>query len=185
MTDATIIELYFSRSEQAIAESETSYGDYCYRVANGILNDRADSEESVNDTWLAAWNAIPPTRPQSLKAYFGALTRRISVDRLRKRLADKRGKGEALIALDELAECIPSGWSMETSVENRALIDAFNAFLAGCPAAERNLFVARYWYGLPVEELAARFGLKKSTAVSRLRRTRIRLLKYLEKEDLQ
>ena len=96
-------------------------------MANGILNDRADSEESVNDTWLAAWNAIPPTRPQSLKAYFGALTRRISVDRLRKRLADKRGKGEALIALDELAECIPSGWSMETSVENCALIDAFNA----------------------------------------------------------
>lgn len=127
MTDAAIIELYFSRSEQAIAESETSYGGYCYRVANGILNDRADSEESVNDTWLAAWNAIPPTRPQSLKAYFGALTRRISVDRLRKRLADKRGKGEALIALDELAECIPSGWSMETSVENCALIDAFNA----------------------------------------------------------
>ena len=128
MTDTAIIELYFSRSEQAIAESETSYGGYCYRVANGILNDCADSEESVNDTWLAAWNAIPPTRPQ---------------------------------------------------------IDAFNAFLAGCPAAERNLFVARYWYGLPVEELAARFGLKKNTAVSRLRRTRIRLLKYLEKEDLQ
>ena len=120
MTDAAIIELYFSRSEQAIAESETSYGGYCYHVANGILNDRADSEESVNDTWLAAWNAIPPTRPQSLKAYFGALTRRISVDRLRKRLADKRGKGKALIALDELAECIPSGWSMETSVENCA-----------------------------------------------------------------
>ena len=111
-------------------------------MANGILNDRADSEESVNDTWLAAWNAIPPTRPQSLKAYFGALTRRISVDRLRKRLPGKTGKGKALIALDELAECIPSGWSMETSVENCALIDAFNAFLAGCPAAERNLFVA-------------------------------------------
>ena len=185
MTDTAIIELYFSRSEQAIAESQTSYGGYCYRVADGILNDRSDSEECVNDTWLAAWNTIPPTRPQSLKAYFGALTRRISVDRLRKRLADKRGKGEALVALDELAECIPSGWSMETAVENRALIDALNAFLAGCPAAERNLFVARYWYGLPVEELAARFSLKKNTAVSRLRRTRIRLLKYLEKEDLQ
>ena len=144
MTDAAIIELYFSRSEQAIAESETSYGGYCYHVANGILNDRADSEESVNDTWLAAWNAIPPTRPNCLKAYFGALTRRISVDRLRRRSAAKRGGGEALIALEELAECIPSGFSVERTIENKLLIQAFNAFLASQTEAERNLFVARY-----------------------------------------
>ena len=83
MTDTAIIELYFIRSEQAIDESQASYGGYCYRVADGILRDPGDSEESVNDTWLAAWNAIPPTRPNCLKAYFGALTRRISVDRLR------------------------------------------------------------------------------------------------------
>ena len=185
MDDTGIIELYWRRDERAVAETDSKYGAYCRAVSMNILGIFEDAEECVNDAYLGAWNAIPPTRPQSLKAYFGALTRRISVDRLRKRLADKRGKGEALIALDELAECIPSGWSMETSVENCALIDAFNAFLAGCPAAERNLFVARYWYGLPVEELAARFGLKKSTAVSRLRRTRIRLLKYLEKEDWQ
>ena len=72
-------------------ESQASYGGYCYRVADGILRDARDSEESVNDTWLAAWNAIPPTRPNCLKAYFGALTRRISVDRLRRRSAAKRG----------------------------------------------------------------------------------------------
>ena len=185
MTDTSIIDLYFNRSERAIAESQNSYGGFCYRVANGILNDPADSEESVNDTWLAAWNTIPPTRPQSLKTYFGALTRRISIDRLRKRLAGKRGKGEALIAIDELAECIPSSWSMERSVENRELIRAFNTFLATQAALERNLFVARYWYGLPVAEIAAKFGIKKNTALSKLRRTRIRLLKYLEKEDLQ
>ena len=154
-------------------------------MANGILNDPADSEESVNDTWFAAWNTIPPTRPNSLKTFFGTLTRHISIDRLRKRFADKRGNGEALIAIDELAECIPSSWSMEKSIENRELIQAFNSFLESQPILDRNLFVARYWYGLPIAEITAKFGIKKNTAVSKLRRTRIRLLAYLEKEDLQ
>ena len=89
--------------------------------------------------------------------------------------------GEALIALEELAECIPSDWSMEKSVENRELIRTFNAFLSALPPRERNLFVARYWYGLPVDELAAKFGLNKNTALSKLRRTRLRLLEYLER----
>ena len=94
-------------------------------------------------------------------------------------------RGEALIALEELAECIPSDWSMEKSVENRELIRAFNAFLSSLPPRERNLFVARYWYGLPVDELAVKFGLNKNTALSKLRRTRLRLLEYLEKEGLK
>ncbi len=135
MTDASIIELYFARAEQAVAESESAYGGYCYRVADGILNDPSDSEESVNDTWLAAWNAIPPTRPRVLKTYFGALTRRISVDRLRRRLAAKRGGGEALVALDELAECIPSGWSVEEEIETRELIRAFKCVSGGSAEA--------------------------------------------------
>lgn len=91
MTDASIIALYLKRSEQAIAESQNAYGRYCYRVAEGILNDASDSEESVNDTWLAAWDSIPPTLPQSLRAYLSTLTRRISIDRLRARRAEKRG----------------------------------------------------------------------------------------------
>ena len=107
------------------------------------------------------------------------------MDRLRRHLAGKRGGGEALIALEELAECIPSDWSMERSVENRELICAFNAFLSALPLRERNLFVARYWYGLPVDELAVKFGLNKNTALSKLRRTRLRLLEYLEKEGLK
>ena len=122
---------------------------------------------------------------RSLKTFFGALTRHISIDRLRKRFADKRGKGEALIAIDELAECIPSSWSMEKAIENKELIQAFNSFLESQPTLDRNLFVARYWYGLPIAEITAKFGIKKNTAVSKLRRSRIRLLAYLEKEDLQ
>lgn len=185
MTDTSIINLYFDRSEQAIEESQSAYGGYCYRVANGILNDPLDSEESVNDTWLAAWDTIPPVRPFSLKAFFGTLTRRISIDRLRERMAEKRGKGEALIAIDELSECIPSSWSMEKTIEDRALVRAFNDFLANRPETERNLFVARYWYGLSIADISVHFGIKKNTVVSKLRRNRIRLLHYLEKEGLQ
>lgn len=185
MTDTSIIDLYFDRSERAIEESQNTYGGYCYRVANGILNDPFDSEESVNDTWLAAWDTIPPVCPFSLKAFFGTLTRRISVDRLRERMAEKRGRGEALIAIDELSECIPSGWSMEKTIEDRDLIRAFNTFLENRPETERNLFVARYWYGLSIADISAKFGIKKNTVVSKLRRNRIHLLRYLEKEGLQ
>ena len=185
MEDKQIVSLYWARDPQAIDRSQEKYGPYCLSIARNILRQEQDAEESVNDTWLGAWNAMPPTHPQCLKAFFGALTRRISVDRLRRRLAGKRGGGEALIALEELAECIPSDWSMEKSVENRELIRAFNAFLSSLPPRERNLFVARYWYGLPVDELAAKFGLNKNTALSKLRRTRLRLLEYLEKEGLK
>ena len=184
MTDTSIIDLYWLRSELAIAESQSAYGPYCYRVAFGILRDRPDAEESVNDTWLAAWEAMPPNRPQSLKAFLGAITRRISVSRLRSRTADKRGGGEALSAMDEFAECIPSHWSMEKTLEDRELLAAFNAFLAQEPEMERNLFVARYWYGLKLSEIARKFGLKPGTVATKLRRTRLRLLDYLEKEAL-
>ena len=184
MTDSLILELYWARSESAIEESQRSYGPYCYRIASAILNDPRDSEESVNDTWLGAWNAIPPARPLDLKAFFGALTRRISIGRLRERTAAKRGGGEALAAIDELAECIPARWSTEKAVEAKELVRALNAFLAAQPETERALFVARYWYGLPVARLAGKFGLRQNTVLTKLRRTRIRLREYLEKEEL-
>ena len=185
MTDAAIIALYLKRSEQAMAESQNAYGPYCYRVAEGILHNASDSEESVNDTWLAAWDSIPPACPQSLRAYLGTLTRRISIDRLRARRAAKRGGDGVLLAIDELAECIPSSWSMEKAVEDREVIRAFNSFLGSLPETERNLFVARYWYGLPVAEIAQKFSCKQNTVLTKLRRTRIRLLAYLKKEELQ
>ncbi len=184
MTDSLILELYWARSERAIEESQRSYGPYCYRIASAILNDPRDSEESVNDTWLGAWNAIPPARPLNLKAFFGALTRRISIRRLRERTAAKRGGGEALAAIDELAECIPARWSMEQEIEEKELVRAFDAFLAAQPQTERDLFVARYWYGLPVAQLAGKFGLRQNTVLTKLRRTRIRLREQLKKEEL-
>lgn len=109
MNDAGIIDLYWQRSERAIPETENAYGPYCHTVAYNLLRNAEDAEESVNDTWLAAWNAMPPERPNSLKAFLGRITRNISVTRLRRSGSQKRGGGEASLAIDELSECLPGG----------------------------------------------------------------------------
>ena len=108
MNDAGIIDLYWQRSERAIPETENAYGRYCHTVAYNLLRNAEDAEESVNDTWLAAWNAMPPERPNSLKAFLGRITRNISVTRLRRSGSQKRGGGEASLAIDELSECLPA-----------------------------------------------------------------------------
>ena len=106
MDDSQILALYFSRAEAAIQETDRKYGRYCYRIAYSILDSRQDSEESVNDTYLSAWNSIPPRKPTRLSTYLGKLTRNISIDRWRKCSAQKRGSGEVALALDELTECV-------------------------------------------------------------------------------
>ena len=108
MDDSVIVELYWTRSESAIAETSSKYGKYCYSIAYNILLSSEDADESVNDTYLGAWNSIPPHRPSTLSTFLGKITRRISIDRWRKRHAAKRGGGEVALALDELSECLSS-----------------------------------------------------------------------------
>lgn len=182
--DREIIDLYWQRSDMAIAETDAVYGRYCYTVAFGVLGDREDSDESVNDAYLAAWNAMPPNRPESLKAFLGKLTRRISISKLRRRNSRKRGGGEVLTALDELSECVPSSFDTGAQVELKELTEAINGFLAALPERERRVFTARYWYVLPVEKIGAAFGLKTNTVKSILRRTRIKLMEHLKEEGL-
>lgn len=184
MTEASIIELYFARSETAIAESDRAYGGFCRRIAMNVLANREDAEESVNDVWLAAWNTIPPTRPDSLKAYFARLTRRISISRLRRRAAKKRGGGETALAFEELSACLAAPDNLQKSLETEELTRALNAFLGLLPETERDLFVAKYFFCLPVKELSARFSLRENTVKSKLRRTRQKLLQKLQKEAL-
>ena len=184
MDDASIIELYWARAERAIAETDAVYGRFCYRIAHNILFDPQDAEESVNDTWLAAWNAMPPHRPSCLKMFLGKLTRRISVSRLRRNTAGKRGGGEAELALDELAECLPAPGGVEREIETKELEKAVSAFLRSLPESERSLFIGRYWLVMPINELADRLGVKRSTARSTLSRTRKKLQEYLRKEEL-
>jgi len=182
MTDTAILELYWKRSPDAIAETDNRYGPFCYHIAFGILSDRMDSEESVNDTWLAAWNSIPPTWPTSLKAYLGKITRRLSVSRLRQRTAAKRGGSQFTLALEELGECVSGSADPALELEHQTLTADLNRFLATLPAEERNLFVGRYWYALSTEELSRTFGKKPSAVKTRLHRTREKLRDFLEKE---
>ena len=182
MDDKAIVELYFARSEQAISETANKYGGYCYSIANNILSNKEDSEESVNDTYLAAWNNMPPRHPSILATFLGKITRYISLDRWKSRSAYKRCGGEVTLALDELDEFLSSGESTEEVVEKKELIRSINRFLDNLPETERNLFVCRYWYLDPVQQIAARYGFTLSKTASMLRRTREKLCKQLKKE---
>ena len=184
MDDARIVSLYWERNEQAIKESESKYGGYCHAIAYRILTDQEDADESVNDTWLAAWESMPPHRPSILATYLGKLTRRVSLNRWRDSNRDKRGGGEMSLSLDELAECVPDQQNVERAVELAELTDAVNRFLAGLPMIERDVFVCRYWFVASLREIGEKFEFSESKTKSMLFRTRKKLLAYLEKESL-
>lgn len=184
MTDASIIDLYWARAERAIAETDRVYGPFCYSLAYGILSNREDSEESVSDAYMAAWNSMPPARPESLKAYLAKLTRRISISRLRKNLAFKRGGGEAQAVIDELEEVLPAGADLQETLEVREIAEALNRFLAALPVRERRVLMLRCYYALPINEIAAKLGLNLSSTRTILQRNRARLRRFLEEEGL-
>lgn len=182
MDDNQIIELYFRRDEQAIAHTADKYGHYCYRIAYNILAQHESSEEAVNDTYVRAWNSIPPTRPKALAAYLGKITRNISLSTYRMLHSEKRGNGELPAVLDELGECVPSRQDTEAAFEQRELARCINAFLGTLGDTERNIFVARYWYLAGISEIGNRFQFSESKVKSMLFRTRKKLLDYLRQE---
>lgn len=182
MEDSEIISLYFARSQQAISETDKKYGAYCYQIAYRILSNREDSEERVNDTYMAAWNRIPPTKPRILAAYLGKITRHLALDSWRKLHADKRGSGEVNLALDELEECIGTADSPEAEIDRKELREALSRFLDGLNAQERMIFVSRYWYLRSVQELSEQTGLSQSNIKTTLFRTRGKLRQFLCEE---
>ena len=184
MEDQLIIDLFFQRSEQAIEETDKKYGGYCYSIAYNILTNREDSEESVSDTYLAAWNTIPPRRPNFLNAFLGKLTRHISIDRWRKRSAKKRGGGEMPLVLEELQECVANGENLEERYEQKELVRQVRKFVASLSDTERRVFVCRYWYLDSTAEIAKRFGFSENKVSSILHRTRGKLEKYLIREGI-
>ena len=173
LSDADIVALYFARDEQAIRRTDEKYGSFCHRMALHILHSEQDAEECVNDTWLRAWNAIPPKRPSPLRAFLLRITRNLSINRLRYNRGECRDQN-LTVALEELEECIPL--PEEHSPE---LAEILSAFLRTLPEQERLLFMGRYFHALPVEELARRLGLKSNTAAVKLHRTREALRAYL------
>ena len=174
MQDSEIIELFFKRDEQAISAVTEKYAAYCTRVAMNILCDFSDSEECVNDTYLAAWNSIPPTRPSSLSAYLARLTRNLALNRYKARGAERRGGGEFALSLDELDDCIA-----DDSRADEELGRLISEFLYGEKKEVRQIFVRRYFYSDSIADIAHRFTLTESKVKSVLHRTRKALHKYL------
>ena len=184
MEDTHIVDLYWARSETAIEVTSKKYGRYCYAIAHNILANTEDAEESVNDTYLCAWNSMPPNRPTILSTFLGKITRRISIDKWRARSAEKRGGGEILLALDELSDCVPSTHNVEQEVEAKELAEIVNAFVMGLPIMERRVFVCRYWYLDPITSICQQFGFYESKVKVMLHRTRNNLRNYLESEGV-
>lgn len=185
MDDKQIVELYWQRNESAIDETASKYGPYCHSIAYNILDNDADAEESVNDTYLDAWNSMPPHCPSILATFLGKITRRISIDRWRKRSAEKRGGGQITVVLDELEECLTDGKSVEQEVEAKILSEVINSFVKSLPDTEQRVFLCRYWYMDSVETIAKEFGFSQSKVKSMLYRTREKLRARLIKEGLQ
>ena len=184
MEDKQIIELYWERNQEAISQTAEKYGNYCTAIARNILQTEEDAEECVNDTWLGAWNSIPPKRPEHLPGFLGKLTRYKAIDCWRSQHREKRGGCAVTIALDEIAEVMPSGDGLEQDVLNQELVQAINRFLASLTAAERNVFIVRYWYLEDIAGISERFGFSYGKVHSMLHRTRNKLRQYLQKENL-
>ena len=173
LDDASIIGLYWQRDEQAITETARRYGSYIHAISVQILESEPDAEECVNDTYLKAWNTIPPQKPFSLKDYLGRLVRHLSIDRYRAMRRAKRNINMTE-ALDELTIASP-----DTDRDNPALTDALNGFLSELNPTDRNLFLGRYWYFYEVSDLARAYGMTANTVYVKLHRMRERLREHL------
>lgn len=182
MEDSDIVELYWQRSETALILTREKYGPYCYSIAYGILCDHQDAEEAENDTYLAAWNSMPPHKPELLRTFLGKLTRRISLDMRKMKHTQMRGGGELPLSLNELAECIPDRKNVGDQLETAELAKCIDAFLRTLPQTERKVFLCRYWYLDPIAAISTRFGFSQSKVKMMLLRTRRKLHRCLEKE---
>ena len=182
MEDLQIVELYWARSADAIPATAEKYGGYCAAIARNILGNAQDAEECVNDTWLGAWNSMPPHRPHALAAFLGKITRNLSFNRYKQNRADKRGGGELPLVLDELAECVSGRDSVEGELDKKELVRAIDAFLQRLTPEKRRIFVCRYWYADSVGSIAARTGMTESHVSMTLTRLRRSLRDELTKE---
>ena len=179
MNDNEIIQLFFTRNEDAIQQTADRYGASLTRLSENILRNREDAQECVNDTYLKAWDTIPPTRPQRFFIYLARICRHFAFDRLDWNNAVKR-KAEVVALTQEMEECIPGTW-LEAELTTREISTLIGEFLRKQPADTRMIFVRRYWYGDSVSEIALRYEISQNAVMMRLSRTRSKLAAYLKK----
>lgn len=182
MDDNKIISLYFARDEDAIRHTKEKYGLLLFNISYGILNSAGDAEECVNDTYMSAWQSIPPTRPQYFSAFLSKITRNISFNRYRQNKRRWGGKSDPGLIFEELAECIPAKGGDIT--EDIAIRDCLNRFLAAETKINRVIFVKRYFFAQDFEAIAEEVGLSQTAIRVALSRLRKRLRGALEREGI-
>ncbi len=182
MDDKELIKLYFDRNELAISETQRIFGGYLYTIAHNILGSVQDAEECVNDVLMRLWNHIPPAKPENTYAYFASVARSVARKRYSMKNAVKRGGGETEFVLDELRDCCTDSDTVEQQVDSHSLREAINDFLETLNPEHRKIFVQRYWYLCPVDDIAENLGVTKSKVTVTLMRTRQKLRKHLEQE---
>lgn len=182
MHDDKIVSLYFARDEAAIRETEKKYGKYLSKIAYNILYNTEDCRESVNDTYLSAWKSIPPQKPDVLSAYLAKITRRISIDILRRKNRGKRFPSEYMVSLSELEETLSGSNATEEEIDTRLLADSINRYLKTLPVEARDIFIGRYYFTDSIKDIAAYSHMSEAKVKSLLYRTRNKLRLYLEKE---
>ncbi len=180
MDDVKIIELFFSRSEQAIAETKTKYGSLCFKIANGILFNSEDSEECVNTSYLKLWNAVPPKHPKSLCGYLCRIVRNTALTAFGK--ISRQGYEEQY---SELETVIPDKKTVEEAYDSRVIAELLNDFLGKAKQKNRDIFISRYYFNLSVKDIAERFNMSETAVRSRLLRTREDLRDYLSERGVE
>ena len=183
MEDEKIISLFFSRDEGAIDAVREKYGGYCATVTRRILEDLQDVEEILSDTWMKAWESIPPNRPASLKLYLGRIARNLAFDRFRRENREKRGGGAVVLALEELRQCAAPGQPGD-KLDAMELQKAVNGFLRSLPRREREVFLRRYFHLESTGEIGKTLKISEVNVRTLLSRTRKKLKAYLMKEGL-
>lgn len=175
MEDKEIILLFNNRNENAIKETDKKYRGFCYSISFNILADREDAEECLNDTYYAVWNSIPPHCPTSFPAYIGKITRFTSLKKLREKKTLKRGGKNAVVAFDELSDCISDNNLIEIEIEQKELAATVNFFIKNLPALEQKIFICRYWYFDSIDSISKQFNISIPRVKSMLFRIRKRL----------
>ena len=179
MDDSKIVQLYWDRNEQALTATSDKYGNYCISIAKNILGNKEDAEECVNDTYMRAWNSLPPHRPNILSTYLGKITRNLSFNLYKRNTADKRGGGEVPVVLDEIVDLVSDTDDVEKEIDRRELVKAIDDFLGKLPADKRSIFICRYWYFDSISNIASRFGMTNNYVSVLLNRLRLKPHNYL------
>lgn len=185
MDDNAIIRLYWDRDDRAVSVTAQKYGNYCKTIAINILGSEEDAEECVNDTYMNAWNSIPPHCPKQLSTFLGKITRNLSINRYKHNHAGKRGGCEVMLVLDELSEFVSGVDNVEQIIDHKELAKAISTFVKSLSIEKRNMFVRRYWYADAVSDIAGDYGMLQGTVSKTLERTRKQLKAYLTERGFE